>query len=528
MPPTPTERGATSRAGRQAPAARATAAPDAIIVGAGIAGLTAGALLARAGWRVEVHEQHVAPGGYATTFERRGSDAEWHRFDVSLHSIGGLGEGGLVRANLERCGAWEELAPIRLASQYRWRTPDEDLVVPQGCGDGYVAALSGGSADDAADLRAFIAEVACTMGQYRRLQGTAFTGLRSTPAAYDRVIRYSRTTQAQLLAQWIRNPRVRDRIASQWAYHGAPPSRLPAIAFMVAWAEYTVGGAWYLGGRGESLPRALVRRIEEAGGGVTLRSRVTEIVARQGRCVGIRLADGRVRATDCVIVNGSPAGVATLLGDSAPPQYGERLATLEPSLSCLTLYLALDRPVDAIGGPADYMIVDAPARSAEALYARAAAASLDDAELTIVAHGAAGAVEGIPAGRGQLAVAALTEGRAWQDASRTAYRERKARAVETLMARVERWIPGVRSHVTAMATGTPRTNARFTGNPAGAIYGYLKDVAQSSRVRPLSRTPIEGLYVASAWTFPGGGYSGAVWAGTFCVYENALLPVPGG
>ena len=145
--------------------------------------------------------------------------------------------------------------------------------------------------------------------------------------------------------------------------------------------------------------------------------------------------------------------------------------------------------------------------------------------MTIVAHDAA--VPDAPRARGEggrLAVAVLTESASWMTGDRAAYRARKAEATEAILTRLERHVPDVRSHVRVLEAATPRTNVRFTRNPGGAIYGYEKDVAQASRVRGLSRTPIDGLYLASAWTFPGGGYSGALWAGYYCVYENGLLP----
>ena len=58
---------------------------DAIIIGAGLGGLTAGAKLSKEGKKVLIVEQHIIPGGCATTFDRRG-----FKFEVGLHEMDGL------------------------------------------------------------------------------------------------------------------------------------------------------------------------------------------------------------------------------------------------------------------------------------------------------------------------------------------------------------------------------------------------------------------------------------------------------
>ena len=57
---------------------------DVIIIGAGIGGLTCGCYLAKAGLKVLIIEQHNKPGGYCTSFERKGYRKGnefriWHR-----------------------------------------------------------------------------------------------------------------------------------------------------------------------------------------------------------------------------------------------------------------------------------------------------------------------------------------------------------------------------------------------------------------------------------------------------------------
>ena len=63
-----------------------------IIIGGGLAGLTAGATLSKFGKKVLLLEQHHKPGGCATTFKRGEFIIE-----VRLHELSGLVEGGSLR-----------------------------------------------------------------------------------------------------------------------------------------------------------------------------------------------------------------------------------------------------------------------------------------------------------------------------------------------------------------------------------------------------------------------------------------------
>ena len=75
---------------------------DAIIIGAGISGLVCGGYLAKAGMKVVVVEQHDKPGGYFTSFKRRG-----FLFDAAAHSFGNYRAGGHVRKILTELGVNE-------------------------------------------------------------------------------------------------------------------------------------------------------------------------------------------------------------------------------------------------------------------------------------------------------------------------------------------------------------------------------------------------------------------------------------
>ena len=72
---------------------------DAVIIGAGVSGLVCGCYLAKAGMKVLIAEQHFKPGGYCTSFKRKG-----FTFDAAAHSFGSYREGGNMNSTRTAAG----------------------------------------------------------------------------------------------------------------------------------------------------------------------------------------------------------------------------------------------------------------------------------------------------------------------------------------------------------------------------------------------------------------------------------------
>ena len=77
----------------------------------------------------------------------------------------------------------------------------------------------------------------------------------------------------------------------------------------------------------------------------------------------------------------------------------------------------------------------------------------------------------------------------------------------------KRLLPGLAAMIEVVVTATPLTCERYTGSPSGAIYGYEQSTDNAFISRIPARTPIEGLYLTGAWTFPGGGFGGVLRSG---------------
>jgi all-trans-retinol 13,14-reductase len=81
------------------------------------------------------------------------------------------------------------------------------------------------------------------------------------------------------------------------------------------------------------------------------------------------------------------------------------------------------------------------------------------------------------------------------------YLEKKRARAEELIKKAEKVIPGLSKYVVVQDAATPKTFERYTSMPEGAIYSF--DQSMETR-RPYFKTPIRGLYLVGASTFPGG------------------------
>jgi prolycopene isomerase len=102
----------------------------------------------------------------------------------------------------------------------------------------------------------------------------------------------------------------------------------------------------------------------------------------------------------------------------------------------------------------------------------------------------------------------------YKDGNKTQYNLEKQRWARILIERAEREvIQGLSTMIEVQESATPLTNWRYTGNTAGAIYGFEQSMDNAFMNRIENKTPVKGLYLASAWGNPGGGYAGAFRAG---------------
>jgi prolycopene isomerase len=284
--------------------------------------------------------------------------------------------------------------------------------------------------------------------------------------------------------------------------------------------EYLLDGAWYPVGKSQALSNAFLRSIEEAGGEAQLRTEVREILAKDGAAYGVRAADGKEFKSDVVVSNANAYSTLHQLLDPAtlPPDYLRRVDSMKVSLSCFQVYLGLSVEPSRLG-VVDHEIFVQETYDPDREYEACLSCDVKRSPYTIMVYD--NVYPGFsPEGKTTLTIFTLQGYDHWQKfeddyrkGSKEQYRTEKERMTNILIERAERIIPNLSRYIELREASTPLTNVRYTGNHRGAIYGWDQTVDQSSINRLAAETPIKNLYLAGAWTSPGGGFSGAIQSG---------------
>ena len=197
---------------------------DVVIIGAGIGGLTCGALLAKSGFKTLIIEQHSIPGGYCTSFKRKG-----FIFDAAVHFTEGLGEGGRFHQILKDLGVEKEIEVYKIDPLARFFFGDESFSVPADLNE-YISMLSKKFPKEEKGISELFKTIKRLEEEAEKLPTPLHIwNVLFHPLKYPLILKYYNKTFADMLADFIKDAKLGSIISAGWPYVGLPPSKVSAL-----------------------------------------------------------------------------------------------------------------------------------------------------------------------------------------------------------------------------------------------------------------------------------------------------------
>lgn len=502
---------------------------DAVVIGAGPNGLVCANLLADAGWEVVVLESAAIPGGAVSSSDYLGPGyvadvcSAFYPLAAASPAITGLG--------LEDHGL-------------RWRHAPAVLAHP--LPDGRAAVLHRDVEQTAANLESFAPGdgeawlhlhrqwvrvrddlLAALFNPFPPVRAGLRLGVALGPSELLRFARFA-TVPVRHLGEESFTGLGGPLLLAGSALHTdlSPESTTSALyGWLLTMLGHQVGFPVPEGGAGQ-LSTAMVRRLESKGGTVLCGQRVTEVVVRKGRAVGVVSESGDTLSARRAVMADVPA--TTLFGDLVawehlPGPLRRDVGRFQWDHATVKVDWALRAPVpwraQAVAGAGTVHLADSVDEMTQ-YSADLAKHQVPRRPFVLAGQMTTADPSRSPAGTEVLwaytHVPRTVGGDAGEDGISGAWNEADRAAITTRIEdRIEDYAPGFRSLITARHLLCPGDLEDHDANLiGGAINGGTNALHQQLVLRPVpglgrSETPVRGLYLASSSAHPGGGVHGA-------------------
>lgn len=482
------------------------AKPHAIVIGAGLGGLSAAMRLGAKGYRVTVVDKLDTVGGRGSSITKGG-----HRFDLGPTIVT---VPQVFEELWEACGrSFRDDIDLReMDPFYEIRWPDGSSFTMSGNEQavaGEVAKLNPG---DVAGYKRFLKEA-----EARYWFGFEDLGRRPMHKFLDLAkvlpkfawMRADRSVYAHA-AKRFKDDRLRMAFSFHPLFIGGDPLHVTSMYILVSHLEKEFGVHYAMGGV-QQIATKMGEVIEGQGGLIRLDTEGDEILIKDGAAKGIRLSTGEIMGADIVVSNADAGHTYTrLLRNHKRRRWTDaRMKRTRLSMGLFVWYFGTKGTAGQWGDVGHHTILNGPRYQgllkdifmkqhlAEDMSLYVHRPSVTDPSVAPAGDDTFYALSPVPHIGGNAPVD-------WEDMRET-YKDKVAKVLDQSL------IPGFRDHITSEMTLTPSDFESRYLSPAGAGFSIEPRILQSAWFRPHNISEeARGLYLVGAGTHPGAGLPGVV------------------
>ena len=457
---------------------------DVVVVGSGLAGMTAANKLAMDGRSVLLLEAHNKLGGFATWFRRPASEGERHIFDISLHGF----PYGMVKT-CRRYWSKEIAACIERVPKIRFINPQFDIETDFTKED-YIGIL----------VEKFGLDKDYVLGFFKELREMNF---------YDD----SAQKNQDLFERYFkgRNDVVRF-LLEPMAYANGSTLEDEAITFGIVFSNFMNKGAYIFRGGTDKLIGMMKDELLKNGVDIKLQTKVDKILIEDTKAVGVKIGDTTVHSRTVVSNSSLHGTIFSLCGkENFSPNFMEKAQKVRINTSSCQVFMGLKEgeSIPHIGELIFYS--DTKNFNTEDLLSPKA-----ESQTFSIYY---------PDMRPELpqkyAIVSSINARYedWVNLSKEEYEERKQYLIENAIKTFEKIVPGIREKIDYVTASSPLTVEKYTHHHFGSSFGTKFEGLEVSKE---ITNEVQGLYHSGSVGIIMSGWLGAANYGVIQAHELNL------
>jgi phytoene dehydrogenase-like protein len=475
-----------------------------IIIGGGIAGLSAGIYSAMNGFDTEILEMHSVAGGQCTAWDRKK-----YRFDYCLHWLVGTSKGAFheIWKETNVINSQTEIVNHEIHSRILDRERNEFYIYSNI--DRWEKYLLEIAPEDEIPIKKMCKE----MRKSALLEPFSLPPELRSPFDYIRILpqmlpvtnvvrKFGRLTCKEYFDKLkFKSEKIKSVFYSMY---GERNFSALAFIFMLGWfhqknAGYIIGGSYPLAQR-------MVDKFESLGGKLSYKRRVEKIIVENDVTQGVVLTDGTRIVADYVI--SAADGYSTIYKMLDAKYVSKQIDFAYKNWELFTPLVQVSFGIDQNIKTEGPIIINL---SKELMIGRT---RLENGYSVMnYSHDPTMA----PEGKSVIVMRYDSPWKLWENLEGEEYKNEKLQIEKDTTALLEKEFPGISSFIEVVDIATPKTDVKYTGVKDGAYEGFMPSKENMMKSLKMKLPKLQNFYMAGQWLSPGGGIPPSAQTGKWAV-----------
>lgn len=486
-----------------------------IIIGAGVAGLSAGCYAQMSGFQTQIFEKHDKPGGLCTSWQRNG-----YTIDGCIHWLVGSSPSSAFYKFWEEIGAVQEKEFVYFDEYLNYETEDGKNLSFSTNLDILRENMINFATEDKDQIDSFINFSKKLIDFQQPLEKplelyTLNDGLKliSKIAPFLNLMRSLSKISISDFASRFKNQHLKNLFLRLWF----PEFSLFFLSLTLTWlhkkeAGYPIGGSF-------SFAKGIEKRYLELGGKINYNSPVKKILIKDDKAIGVELENGTKHYSDIVIsASDLYKTIFKLLEGKYVDEKIKKLFDMPIFPPLLYISLGVNRTFKDL--PYSIEGFDIPLKKSIKIdnkYENRMRVRIHNFDPTLS-----------PQGKTLITIAFNSNYDYWRKLYdiKDEYKKEKNRIFEEILYNLDYKFPKITNDIEIWDIATPITFERYTENYKGSFEGWLLTPKNFNVIIPRKFMKLKNFYISGHWTLLGGGLPSALissrWTIQLICHDNKI------